>query len=285
MKNFLIFVLGIACLLLFYSVKIKTQKLEEQEAVVADLNKQLDAAKQAAPHVAPAAPPVAALQIQPIHPNQPAAPVVSQVTAAPASVSVTAAVPGQNMDKALGEFAAVMKADIATSPPPFVIFMDEAAAKRDAQTAEEQGLPQSDTVRRMGIDRYNGFMTHLFPGRPDLRTVAPAPGEPENASSSQVNVSPAKLLWVAVDDASPDAKYALRWMKVNSPQLTVTETAMQTLDQEIAGNVSADAKSAALARGLHDAQNALKRLLNGKPPVAEDQREVAFFLRTAGVSK
>jgi hypothetical protein len=100
-----------------------------------------------------------------------------------------------------------------------------------------------------------------------------------------VNVSPAKLLWVAVDDASPDAKYALRWMKVNSPQLTVTETAMQTLDQEIAGNVSADAKSAALARGLHDAQNALKRLLNGKPPVAEDQREVAFFLRTAGVSK
>ena len=297
MKNFLILLLALVCLLLFYSLKVKSQKLAEQEATISDLTSKLEEGKgsrggaeyaerekmkQAAARVAAVTPvptpPVVALVVPPVTP----APVAVQTPV------VAAVLPAQARETALGEFARVMKTDITTSAPPFVIFMDEVKSSRgDAEGAEGERPQGGDMVRKLGIDRYNGFMMHLFPGRPDLRMVAPAPGEPENATSSQVNLSPAKLLWVAVDDASPDAKYAVRWLKVNSPQLKVTQDAMLALDGQIGGSAApgADAGGAALVRCLHDAQESLKTMLNGRPPVVEDQRRVAFFLRTAGVGR
>ncbi|MGB8355889.1 MAG: hypothetical protein WCD79_18470, partial [Chthoniobacteraceae bacterium] len=279
MKNFLILLLILVSFILFWSLKVKTRQLDERDAMVADLTNQLEAAKQGheadaakmkameqtVVRVAPVAP------VAPVATPPPAALVAPPVTPAPAQTPGATVLPAQARETALGEFAKVMKTDITTSAPPFVIFMDEAAAKRDADApgAEEERFPGLDTVRRMGIDRYNGFMTHLFPGRPDLRMVPHTPGGPEEATSGLFKLSPAKLLWVAVDDASPDAKYAVRWLKVNSPQLKVTQDAMLALDQQIGGSAAqgADAGGVALVRCLHDAQESLKTMLNGRPPV------------------
>ena len=163
--------------------------------------------------------------------------------------------------------------------------MDQAAAACDADVSgvPEEESPQLNTDRKLAIDRYNSFVTHLFPGRPELRMVARERGAPVEASAAQVNLSPARLLWIAVDDSSPDAKYAVRWMKITPPQLSAAQAAMQTLDQELSGQT--DTNSASLARNLHDAETALKDLLDSKQPSIEDQHKLAFFLRTASLPK
>jgi len=287
MKNFLIIVLCGACLYLFLAFKIKSRQLTEKDETIADLNSQLANAKQAhepvaakakeepAARVAPAPP--KAVNVPPQAPLQAIMQDLAQPVATPA--------PSQNPKTAMDEFTATMTKDIVTSPPPFVIFMDQAAAARDADVSgvPEEESPQLNTDRKLAIDRYNSFVTHLFPGRPELRMVARERGAPVEASAAQVNLSPARLLWIAVDDSSPDAKYAVRWMKITPPQLSAAQAAMQTLDQELSGQT--DTNSASLARNLHDAETALKDLLDSKQPSIEDQHKLAFFLRTASLPK
>jgi len=298
MKTTLLLLLTVACLYLFYAWKQTSQQFAEQQAAFVDLTSRLDAEKQAhaadsaklrtaeeaiarAELLAHAATPSPIVPAPPVQPAPQAPPQPPLAVAPPAATPVAPAASRTPLE----DFAAVMRKDIETSPPPFVIFMDTALARRDADMASEQegGYQQLSGVRKVAIDRFNGFLLHVFPGRPDLRMMPRERGGPENASSGVVGLSPAKLLWLAADDSSPDAKYAVRWLKLTPRQLTVAQEAMETLDRQITPRT--DAASAALARSLHDARTSLKNLIDSKQIEKEDQRKLAFFLRSAGVPK